>query len=125
VWEALHIPLFTDYGDLGEPLPITIYATLGDVLYTLLAFFGVAIYKRDFLWTERARGIDYAMLAVIGLSIAVFVELKGLLMERWVYTAEMPLILGLGVSPLLQMTILLPLSIFISNWVVSRVFDRL
>jgi amino acid transporter len=111
VWEWAHLPLYQGYEALGSGLPLVAYATLGDVMYTLFAVLLVALFKRRLLWPREARAGDYAGLAILGLLIALFVEYKGLYLHRWAYTAAMPLALGVGLSPLLQMTILLPLSV--------------
>jgi hypothetical protein len=57
---------------------------------------------------------QYALLALIGLGVAAFVEVKAQLLGRWEYTDAMPLVFGLGLSPLIQMTVLLPLSVCIT-----------
>jgi len=114
-WETSHVGLYTNYGDLGGPLPVTLYATLGDIMYTLLAVLGVGIFKRDMLWWLSARTRDLALLALIGLAIALFVEYKAILLGTWEYLPAMPIIpiLNVGLSPIIQMTILLPLSVFL------------
>lgn len=114
-WEALHAPLYTNYGSLGGPLPLALYATLGDVFYTLFAVAVVALYRRDGGWIIRARGVDYAALALFGFCISVFVEYKALFLERWEYAPAMPLLFGIGLSPILQMAVLLPLSVFLAR----------
>jgi len=119
VWETLHIPLYTNYGDIGV-LPLALYAALGDVFYTLLAVAGVALYKRDAGWMRRARGGDYAALALLGLCVAVFVEYKAMLLHLWEYAPVMPTLFGFGLSPLLQMAVLLPLSAYISRCILKR-----
>jgi hypothetical protein len=119
-WESLHLSLYSGYEGLSGPLPITLFATLGDVLYTLLVFALFILIKRDLGWVRRARGIDYAALAAIGLAIAVFVEYKAQTFMRWEYTEAMPTMLGFGLSPLLQMMVLLPLSVFVAQFILKR-----
>jgi hypothetical protein len=119
-WESLHLPLYSGYEGLSGPLPITLFATLGDVLYTLLTFALLVLIKRDLGWVRRARHSDYAALAAIGLAIAVSVEYKAQTLMRWEYTDAMPTILGFGLSPLLQMTVLLPLSVFVAQLILKR-----
>lgn len=121
LWEALHLPLYTGYGALGGPLPVEVYATTGDVLYTLLVALGVALYKRDAGWIRRAGAGEYLALAFAGLIVAVFVEYKAMLLGLWAYAPAMPTILGFGLSPLAQMTILLPLSVSIARWFIVRI----
>ena len=119
-WETLHLPLYTNYSALSGPLPITLYATLGDVLYTLGAVLGIGFLKQDIDWLRRARALDYATLTVVGFATALFVEYKALALHRWAYTAAMPTIFGVGLSPLLQMTLLLPLSVYAAQLLARR-----
>lgn len=120
MWERVHIALYTGYESLEGIVPVYLYATLGDVGYTLFAALVIAILKRDVGWMKTVRGVDYAALAGIGLAIAIFVEKKAQLLGRWEYTETMPLIYGFGLSPMVQMTVLLPLSVFISVVVVQH-----
>lgn len=120
MWERVHIALYTGYESLEGIVPVYLYATLGDVGYTLLAVLVIALLKRDVGWMKTVRGVDYAALAGIGLAIAIFVEKKAQVLGRWEYTETMPLIYGFGLSPLVQMTVLLPLSVFISVVVVRH-----
>jgi len=119
-WESVHLPLYTNYGTLGGLLPIQLYAALGDVLYTLLVFAGVALIKRDAGWMRRARGGDYVLLSLLGLCIAALVEYKATLLHLWEYTPAMPTVFGLGLSPLLQMAVLLPLCVYISRGILKK-----
>ena len=119
-WESFHLPLYTNYGNVGGILPIQLYAALGDVFYTLLVVAFIALYKRDAGWMRRARGGDYALLSLLGLCVAVLVEYKAMLMGLWEYAPAMPTLFGLGISPLLQMAVLLPLSAYISRGILKR-----
>ena len=119
VWETLHIPLYTNYGDIGV-LPLALYAAFGDVLYTLIVIAGVALYKHDACWMRRAQCRDYTALALLGLCVAVFVEYKAMLLHLWEYAPAMPTLFGFGLSPLLQMAVLLPLSAYISRCILKR-----
>ncbi|MFZ2555769.1 MAG: hypothetical protein WAZ27_00060 [Minisyncoccia bacterium] len=114
LWERMHIGLYTAYDAMKGKLPVFIYATLGDVLYTFLAITLISLFKGSILWFLDAGLSDYIGLALLGFYIAVFVEYKAFALKRWEYTASMPKFLGLGATPLIQMTILLPLSVSIS-----------
>jgi len=125
VWESLHIRLYTGYEHLSPSMPVTLFATLGDVMYTLIVVGGVSLARRSFAWLSRLGRTEVLVLAVIGFVIAVFVELKGLGLGRWEYLPTMPIIpiLNVGLSPILQMTILLPLSIFLAGFL-SRKLEK-
>lgn len=119
-WEALHIPLYTSIAVETGSMPLVLYATLGDVLYTFVgAGLFVLLRGTGALCAPVPR--DFLLLAAFGACIAVFVEYKAFLLERWAYTPAMPVVplLGVGLSPLLQMTLLLPLSVFIMHIALS------
>jgi hypothetical protein len=111
VWERAHIGLYVGYEALEGMLPVYVYASLGDAMYTLLAVSAAALVSGRRMLAPRLRG--YVLYALLGLSIAIFVEAKAQYLSRWHYTDAMPLIYGFGLSPLLQMTVLLPLSVYI------------
>jgi hypothetical protein len=113
VWEQAHVSLYRGYEDLSPFLPITLWATFGDVFYTLGVIGLVALFKGQLDWAGRAKAKDFIGLAIIGFFVALLVEYKALALDRWAYTPAMPIIpfFEVGFSPVLQMTILLPLSI--------------
>lgn len=113
-WERLHIGLYTGYEKMEGRLPVFVFATAGDVAYAFLAVLVAALFKGSLLWFLQASALDYVGLALLGFFMAVFVEYKAMALRRWEYTDRMPRIFGLGLTPLIQMTVLLPLSVFIT-----------
>ena len=122
-WESSHLSLYGGYEHLSSILPINIWASIGDVLYTLGAVLLVALLKGRLNWVREATYKDIASLAILGFFIAVFVEYKGLFLNRWHYLEAMPVIpvLGVGLSPILQMIILLPISVFLTKYILMRI----
>ena len=105
-WGQLSLNLYTGYEGLFGPYPVWIVAALGDALYTLVVVGALALLKK-----ERS----YALLSFGGLLVAIAVEYKAILLHRWAYTAAMPTIFGLGLSPLLQMALLVPASVYLAG----------
>ncbi len=122
VWESSHLSLYGGYEGLSGSVPITLWATLGDVRYTFGAVLLVALFKKSLVWFQSVRITDYAGLFILGIFIAVFVEYKAFVFDRWFYLNTMPIIPGLnvGLSPVLQMALLLPLSVFVVNRYMHR-----
>ncbi|OGC88873.1 hypothetical protein A2419_02490 [Candidatus Adlerbacteria bacterium RIFOXYC1_FULL_48_26] len=116
LWEYSHVPLYTGYEQLGSGLPLILWATSGDVLYTLLITAFVFLCS-DKVGPWRAR--QYAALGIGGFVIALLVEYKAMALHKWAYTAAMPIWLGVGISPIAQMALLVPLSVYIS-WRFTR-----
>lgn len=123
VWEYLHFGMYEGYEHWSGSLPVYWVATVGDVLYTLGAFAIVSAIKKTYEWIAGATIADYFMLVTLGCLIALFVEYKGLALDRWQYRPDMPLIpiLHVGLSPILQMSILLPFTVFATQWL-NRLF---
>ncbi len=115
VWESVQLPLYVEYGALEGPLPITVSAALGDVLYTMVALVVATLLRSTRNPLDGLNSSVYVGYAALGFLIALMVEYKALALHRWAYTAAMPLLFGVGLSPLVQMTVLLPLSVFISR----------
>lgn len=115
VWENTHVGLYTGYDTLGGGLPITVWATIGDIHYTLAAFALASLFKHGIEWIRDIRWHDLLGLACLGFFIALYVEYKALALSRWAYLPEMPIVPGfeVGLSPVLQMMILLPLTVAI------------
>lgn len=122
-WEYMHFGLYAGYEHWTGGMPVYVLATAGDVLYTLGAFALVAAIKKSYMWVSEATLSDYFTLVTIGFFIALFVEYKGIALHKWQYLPEMPLIpfFNVGLSPIVQMAVLLPLTVFLAHRVL-RVF---
>ncbi len=84
-----------------------------DVIITLLVFAFLRLIKKDLPQTIS----DFFCLAIIGLIIAIAIEQNALLAGKWNYAPSMPIIPGLkvGLIPVIQMTVLLPLSFYLTQ----------
>jgi hypothetical protein len=87
-------------------------ASVGDGLLVLLIFLAgwLALHRRD--WINRPGIRGYVLMLAVGLSTSVSVEWVAVhVMGEWAYTAQMPLVpgLGVGVMPVAQMLVLPPL----------------
>jgi hypothetical protein len=117
IWENAQAPLFAEYSSFGQHLSICFLGTIGDVIFTLSAYFGIGLLKKDFGWIRRLSKNDIFVIAAIGFFFAVGIEWRALLFDRWNYTDAMPIIpyFRVGLAPILQMTLLLPLSFYLTS----------
>jgi len=117
IWENAQAPLFQGYTSFSQHFSACLFGTVGDVAITLFVYVLVALLKNDFNWIASLNKKDIAVLAVIGFLIAVGIEWRAVLFGRWAYNDAMPLLpyLKVGLSPIIQMTLLLPLSVFITG----------
>jgi len=92
-------------------------AAVGDVGIILSIYAVGALAAGDPSWGLCGSWNIYATAAVLGLTYAVMVEHAALAAGRWSYTERMPVVfvLGAGLWPLLQMTLLPPLTFWIAQ----------
>jgi hypothetical protein len=104
LWEALQSPLYTDFHrGLGYLVLTRLHCTGGDVLLLLAAFWVVslAFHTRD--WAGQSGLAAPALFVSLGLAYTVWSELHNTQIVRtWAYNPRMPVILGIGLAPLLQ-----------------------
>jgi len=120
VWENAQAPLFQGYASFASHFPMCLVGTVGDVAITLFTYFIVALLKNDINWISTLNKKDFVTLAVIGFFIAIGIEWRALLFGQWVYADAMPIIpyLKVGLTPILQMIFLLPLSMYLTKKIV-------
>jgi len=115
IWENVQAPLYAEYTLSWHNFFICFLGTVGDVGITVAVFVFLLVVK-SFYWDMLTRQ-DYTILIVLGFFIAVLIEQNALLLQAWSYTEAMPLIpyVRVGLTPVLQMTVLLPLTFFVTQ----------
>lgn len=127
VWEIAHVRLYTlwDAADRMTIVWSVLHCSLGDVLIalSLFALAGLALRQKD--WPVF-RPIAGGTIVVIGaLAFTVWSEWFNVYkIGSWAYTANMPMILGIGLSPLLQWLLLPPLMTIAYRLLCPRLFKR-
>ncbi len=113
IWENVQAPLYGGYQSFFQHLPICLIGAAGDVVITFLVLGVLLLGKKGAVQTVA----DFMALAVIGFIVAVVIEHQALLIGMWHYSSAMPIIpwLNVGLTPIMQMTILLPLSFYLAG----------
>ena len=115
IWENAQAPLYQGYTHFLDHLSICSVATGGDVLIVLFVFGGFALFYRNIYWLGNMNAMHIIILAIIGALIAVAIEAFALNTGRWIYNNAMPTIHSIGIFPILQMTIILPLTFYLAS----------
>ena len=105
LWEMLQVPLYEGMASAPhwQAIRVCFTATVGDVAIALIAYLSVAIGADDRQWLARPSAMRVASYVAVGLAITVVLEfLNVYVWRRWGYASAMPLVLGFGVSPLVQ-----------------------
>jgi hypothetical protein len=124
LWEVLQMPAYADMA--GRPpyavALLHIVPALGDVALTLAVYGMGALAAGDPRWGMKGRWNVYATAGLLGGACAVAIEWKALASGRWSYSDRMPVVplLDVGLWPLLQLTLLVPLSLGAAAWWAGR-----
>lgn len=105
LWELAQLPLYTLWHEAAA-WRIAVYVfhcVIGDVLIAMGAYLITAAIFRNIDWPWRDVWRGGAVMIVLGLAYTGFSEWYNVYQLRaWSYAASMPLVMGIGVAPLMQ-----------------------
>lgn len=110
VWENVQMTLYQSYGSFWQHFPVCARASLWDAGYITALYLGIAFLNNDFFWIRQRQAKNYLLIIGVSLLVAWWIELDALRDGRWAYGERMPLVSGVGLTPLLQLPILSLLS---------------
>ena len=102
--------------------PHLLLATFTDALIITGIFLIISLKNKNVKWMSKPKKLDFLLIILFGLAVAVFIELRALMIGRWVYKEIMPTIFGIGLSPLVQLAITGFLSLLILKYLKSISF---
>lgn len=102
IWEFSHYRLYNDLSGIPANLHL-IMASFTDMLIILFVFLAVSLKNKGFEWIKKPGFYDYLIIIVLCLIVAIGIESWALSIGRWSYKDSMPIIFGLGLSPLVQL----------------------
>lgn len=120
LWEMAQMRAYVEMA--GRPWQETVWpcavASLGDVALTLVVYGIVALATGRMRWPVDGKWNTYAAASVLGAVCGLAMEWRALAQGRWSYTDQMPTIpvLGVGLWPLLQLALLVPVTLGIAGW---------
>ena len=113
-WEIAHVRLYTIWA-AGDGMSVAwalLHCTLGDVVIALAVFAlaGIVVWRTDWPASRPWAGSAIAVIGAVGFT--AWSEWYNVYrLGSWGYTASMPMIFGIGLSPLLQWLILPPVMV--------------
>jgi hypothetical protein len=109
-WEVLQLPLYTIWqSDVSTIVLAVAHCTAGDTLIAVSTYAFAAAVARTWRWPMRRSTIGVASAIVAGVAYTAFSEwLNVSVRGSWAYDESMPVLAGIGLSPLLQW-VLVPL----------------
>ena len=129
LWEVLHSLLY-DWNapplinDIYVYIPRIVFgASCMDALWIFLFLLITCLFRRNFTWIKHPEPKDYLIIIIVGIITAIFIELHAIIFQMWEYNEYMPLIFGIGLTPLVQLATTGALSVYLStkiNWSVEE-----
>ena len=107
-WEALHAVYLYQHHDFDAAtyVPMLLYVSSMDSLMVLGFYLGVGLMWRDLLWIKRFQKKSIVVFLILGIVVAFIIEYRAVIYtHRWLYKEAMPTIFGVGLSPLVQLSV--------------------
>lgn len=107
-WELAHSALY-DWNipplesDVRYYIGRIVLSTAGDSFFIVLICALMSFIKGGVGWVNGPSKKDAVMLALMGLLASAAIETRAMLLNRWTYNELMPMIFGLGLTPLVQL----------------------
>lgn len=121
LWENAQASFYVGYTNFWQHFTMCFLAAIIDgIIITLLAMAFWLLRKRT-RRTNRPNISELSMLALIGAIIAIGIEKWALIYAYWQYMPAMLLlpVLSVGLLPLLQLMVLVPLTIFFAHKIIN------
>lgn len=115
IWESLHWPFL--YKDCNWDMNFAVLMFYVSNIDALLIVWSIILW--NIFWKQRDWFYDFSRkkqiyIGIITIFIAILVEIKWVyLFHEWAYSDIMPLVFGIGLSPLLQLILTSYISIYI------------
>ena len=110
-WELGHYSLYKGFVYDGPHVAFLGLASLADTIMAGLLYFGFALIYKDGSWIQRLTVSRTTWLILAGGLGAATSEMAHLSAGNWAYTDRMPLVFGIGLTPLPQFS-MLPLLVY-------------
>ncbi|GAA0716482.1 hypothetical protein GCM10008905_00990 [Clostridium malenominatum] len=112
-------------GDLEGHGRLMASATIGDVNMSIVLYILLAYLNKDLNWIRgKWSRQDFVIMILYGLFLSFYFEISALYRGRWGYNVlTMPLVptTPIGLIPVLQLIILLPLIFYVSKIIINKI----
>ena len=105
IWEIAHSRLYVFISPIKNTYSLLFWMSLKDAFFVTLFSLVIAAASNNLVWFKKPTVFQIASLGTLGLVFAINIERHALAVDRWGYLSSMPTVLGLGLSPLIQMSL--------------------
>jgi hypothetical protein len=104
-WEIAQLPFYTLVAtkSAGDVAYAIVHCTVGDMLIAAAVFSVTCGLLRRTDWPQKRPVAGWSLVTILGLVYTAWSEWRNVYqLGSWAYSADMPLVMGIGLSPLLQ-----------------------
>jgi hypothetical protein len=123
VWESVHSVWLYGGHDFGadQYVRMVCYVSVVDAFIVLGIFFFISLAWRNAFWIKRMNSMHVLVVLLIGILVSGVVEYRAVyVLKEWQYGPNMPIILGIGLSPLIQISV----TGLLALWLTGRLLYR-
>jgi hypothetical protein len=123
IWETYHAVLLYEGHDFnaGRYVRMINYVSFVDAFMVLGIFFFVSLLWRNLFWLKSMDALQTLLALLTGFAASGVIEYRAVyLMNEWRYNPNMPTVLGIGLSPLIQIGI----TGLLALWLTRRLLYR-
>lgn len=120
VWENAQAPLYEGYESFSQHFVFCLAASAVDGAIVVLLYVLVFLIRKNMFWLLHSDMKDVGIIVIFGALTAIVFEIVALKNGLWNYTKDMPLVFGLGLIPLMQLSILPALSIYLLKTIIQK-----
>jgi hypothetical protein len=113
IWENAQAPLYEGYEGFSQHFLFCLAASIVDGAVIVGFYLLASLVRGNIFWILNITVKDIGILVMLGIATAIAFEMMALDKEAWNYNENMPLILGLGLIPLIQLPALSVISIYL------------
>jgi hypothetical protein len=119
IWENAQAPLYEGYESFSQHFLSCVAASIVDGVVIVGLYVLVGLTRRNMLWLFNITIRDIVILLISGMATAIAFEKLAMKNESWNYNENMPLVLGLGLMPLIQLAVLSIISVYLVQIIIK------
>lgn len=121
LWENAQAPLYVGYTSFWQHFSLCFLAAIIDGIIVTVVASASWFFRRKTQFGQLSI-LELLTLTFVGAVISTGIEKWALVYQYWHYTQAMPRlpIISVGIPPLLQLTILIPLTIYLARKILSH-----
>lgn len=120
IWENLQAPLYQGYESFITHFLFCLGASIIDGVVIVAFYLIISLVRNNFVWLVEMRTTDVFLLFTLGAVTAFAFEKWAISSGWWDYNQNMPIIFGVGLTPLIQLPILSVLSIYLIKFLARK-----